>query len=101
MYDWVRNPFVGFSQNSLSMQEEGQLTDLQSDRTLKMKFNEVPLDMFWISIRRELPVMSAKAVKILLQFPTSYLREKAFSCLANMKNKDRNRLVSAEEELLV
>jgi hypothetical protein len=55
------------------MQEEGQLTELQCDRTLKMKLNEVPLDMFWISIRKGLPVMSAKAVKILLQFPTSYL----------------------------
>jgi hypothetical protein len=48
MYDWVRNHFVGFSQNSLSIQEEKQLAELQSDRALKMKFNEVPLDVFWI-----------------------------------------------------
>jgi hypothetical protein len=58
MYDWVRNPFVGFSQNSVSMQEEEQLTELQCDRTLNMKFNEVPLDVFWISIRKEYPVIS-------------------------------------------
>jgi hypothetical protein len=32
------------------MQEEEQRTELQCDRTLKMKFNEVPLDEFWISI---------------------------------------------------
>jgi hypothetical protein len=63
MYDWVRSPFVGFSQNSLSMQEEEQLTELQCDRTLKMKFNEVPLDGFRISTRKEYPVISAKAVK--------------------------------------
>jgi hypothetical protein len=43
MYDWVRNPFVGFSQNSLSTQQ--QLIELQYDRTLKMKFNVVPLDV--------------------------------------------------------
>jgi hypothetical protein len=66
-----------------------------------MKFNEVPLDMFWISIRTEYPVISEKAVKILLQFLTSYLCEQAFSCLTNIKNKDRNRLFSAEEKLLV
>jgi hypothetical protein len=48
MYDWFRNPFVGFLQNSLSMQEEEQLTELQCDRPLKMKFSEVPLHEFWI-----------------------------------------------------
>jgi hypothetical protein len=42
MYDRVRSPFVGFSQNpqhSQSMQEEEQLTELQCDRNLKMKFH--------------------------------------------------------------
>jgi hypothetical protein len=46
-------------------------------------------------------VASAKAGKILLKFSASYLREQAFSCLTNIKNKDRNRLLSFEEELLV
>jgi hypothetical protein len=74
MYDWVRNPFVEFSPNSqnlLCLQEE-ELTELQCDRTLKTKFNEVSPDVFWISIRKENPVISAKAVNILLQFSTSY-----------------------------
>jgi hypothetical protein len=88
MYDWVRNAFLVFSQNSLSMQEEEQLTELQCDRTLKMKFNEVRLDMFWISITEEYPMISAKAVKILLQFATSYICEQASSCLTNNKNKE-------------
>jgi hypothetical protein len=46
MYDWVRNAFVEFSQNSLSMQVEEQLTEVQTDRTLQMKFSEVPLMCF-------------------------------------------------------
>jgi hypothetical protein len=54
------------------MEEEGQLTELQRDRTLEMKLNEVSLDVFCISIRKEYPVISAKAAKILLQFSTSY-----------------------------
>jgi hypothetical protein len=64
MYDWVWNPFVQFSPNSqnlLSLQEE-ELTELQCDRTLKIKFNEVSPDVFWISIRTECPVISAKPV---------------------------------------
>jgi hypothetical protein len=44
-------------------------------------------------------VISAKAVKILLQISTSYLREQAISCPTNIKSKDRNHLLSFEEEL--
>jgi hypothetical protein len=66
-----------------------------------MKFNEVPLDLFWTSIRKEYPVISAIAVKILLQFSTSYLSEQVFTCLTNIKSKDRNHLLSVEEELRV
>jgi hypothetical protein len=54
MYDWVRNPFVGFSQNSLSLQEEEQLTELECDRSLEMKFDEIPLDVFSMSVRKEM-----------------------------------------------
>jgi hypothetical protein len=82
------------------MQEEEKLTELQCDRTLKMKFNEVPLDVFQISVRKEYLVISAKAVKILLQFST-YLCEQAFSCLTNIKGKERNHVRSLEEELSV
>jgi hypothetical protein len=56
------------------MQEEEKLGVLQCRSTLKMKFSEVPFDVFWISIRKEYPVISAKAAKILLQF-SSYLCE--------------------------
>jgi hypothetical protein len=51
---------------------------LQCDGTSKMKFNEVRLNVFSISIRKEYPVISANAVKILLQFSTSSLCEQAF-----------------------
>jgi hypothetical protein len=87
--DWVRNPLVEFSPNSqnlLSLQEE-QFTELECDQTLKIKFNDVSPDVFWISIRKECCVISAAAVNILLLFSTSYLCEQAFSCLTNTKRK--------------
>ena len=103
-YDWVRNPFTEFSpstENLLSLHEEEELSELQCDRTLKMKFNEVSLDKFWISAKQEYPVISVKALDVLLQFSTSYLCEQAFSCLTIIKSKSRNRLLSVEEELRV
>jgi hypothetical protein len=78
------------------MQEEKQLTELQGGRTLKMKFNEVPRNVSWISLRKEYPVISAKAMKILLQFSTSYLCKQSFSCLTDIRSKGRNRLLSVE-----
>jgi hypothetical protein len=83
------------------MQEEEQLTELQCICTLKMKFNYVPIDGFWISTRKDYPVISAEEVKILLQFSNSYLCEQAFSCLTKIKSKDRNHLLSIKEELQV
>jgi hypothetical protein len=68
MYDWVRNTFVEFSQNSgtlLGLQEQ-QLTELQFDQVLKIKFNDVTRDVFWISIKIKNFVISAKPVNILL-----------------------------------
>jgi hypothetical protein len=38
---------------------------------------------------------------ILLQFSTSYLCKQAFSCSTSIKSKDRNRLISVEDELFV
>jgi hypothetical protein len=90
------------SQNLLSLQEEEeQLTELQCNRTMKIKFNEVSPDVFRISITKEYPVISTKAVNIFLQFSTSYLCEQAFSCLTNIKSKERNRLLPVEEEMQV
>jgi hypothetical protein len=60
------------------MQEEEQLSELQCNRTLKMKFNEFPLDVFWISIRKEYPATSAKAVKNLSRFQILIFVNKLF-----------------------
>ncbi len=52
-YDWVRNPFTEFSpstENLLSLQEEE--------------------DKFWVSAKQECPVISVKALDVLLQFST-------------------------------
>jgi len=50
---------------------------------------------------QEYPPIAKKDIKVLLQFSTFYLCELGFSILNNIKNKKRERLQSAEEELRV
>jgi hypothetical protein len=47
------------------------------------------------------PAIHRKAMNIFLTFSTSYMCEQAFSCLTSMKRKDRNCLISVEDEIPV
>jgi hypothetical protein len=71
----VRDPFSESSTQpeNLTLREEEELCELQSDRTLKMSFTDLPLDKFWISLKEEYPAIHRKAKNILLQFSTTYI----------------------------
>ena len=52
-YDWMRNSFSAdaeMSTKELPLRIRENFFEVRSDRTLKLKFSEVQLDMFWISI---------------------------------------------------
>lgn len=92
-YSWVRNPFevdvMGVENDSAGLQEE--LLEMQGDAVLKERFARTSLTKFWAQLSGK-PVLSNEAEKALLPFPTTYLCEAGFSCLAVMKNKYRSRL---------
>ena len=101
-YDWVGSPFVEFepSEGQFSLTEE-ELASVSSDRKLKLKHSEFTLDAFWLLVKKEHPVIAQKALRLLLQFSTSYLCEFGFSALTTMKHKKRAQLLSVEDELRV
>jgi hypothetical protein len=99
VYDWVRDPVSEFSAQpeNLTLSKEEELCELQSDCTFKMRFTDLPLDKFWISVKEEYLAIQRKAMNILLQFSTSYMCEQAFSCLTSMKSKEKS-FISVEDE---
>jgi hypothetical protein len=95
-YDWVRNPYAMSSDATthLPMEKQEQLAELQSDRTLQLKYGELSLLKFWILSKGEYPATAEEAASTLLLFSTTYLCELGFSALTNIKNKKRERLLS-------
>jgi hypothetical protein len=59
-YDWVRNPFAVTSDviSHLELVEQEQFLELQSDSSLKLKFNELKLFQFWSFIKTEYPIIT-------------------------------------------
>jgi hypothetical protein len=101
-YDWVHNPYAVSPKptNNLPLEKE-QLAELQSDRTLQLKYGELSFLKFWMLAKEKYPEIAVEAVNTLVHFSTTYLNELGFSALTNMKNKKRERLLSLEQEIHV
>ena len=101
-YNWLGSPFVEFepSEEQLTLTEE-ELASVLSDRTLKLKHSELSLNAFWLLVEKEYPAIAQKALRLLVQFSTSYLCEFGFSALTTIKYKRRAQLLSVEDELRV
>ena len=76
---------------------EKNFFELRNDRTLRLKFRDIPLDEFWIAVGKEYKQISKKALEILLQFCTTYLCEQSFSTLMLIKNYKRSCLKEIDQ----
>lgn len=102
-HNWIRNPFVdnnATASHGFTSLEAEQFIDLSSDLTLKSIYNPNSLIAFWVNARREFPLVSRKALRILIPLATSYLCEADFSAVAVFKSKYRN-TIDVEREMRV
>ena len=81
---WVVNPFV------FPCQQHEELLDICNDIHLEEIFEKYGKEYFWIFLCKEGTAISKEALKLLCQFPNTYLCETAFSALTTIKNKNRS-----------
>ncbi|XP_060855696.1 protein FAM200A-like [Metopolophium dirhodum] len=91
---WVLRPF-SVDENvfpDTEIETKSQFLGLREDNTQKIDFYNTLLATFWRKIGGEYPLLSEKALKILIPFSTTYRCESGFSTMVTMKTKARNRL---------
>jgi hypothetical protein len=90
---WINNPFMeDINSCALNTHEKENLIELSSDVTLVSKHKTQSLSQFWISLEKEYPSLSYRAIKLSVVFSTTYLCEKTFSTMSVIKTKQRNRM---------
>jgi hypothetical protein len=87
--DWARDPF-GVFPTFLSLIAHKELTELKAAKSLKLKFREMSLGPFRLSVREEYSLVSETAVRILLSFSTIYefMRTGGFNAHENKNPED-------------
>lgn len=87
----IRDPFQReVSDVPDSMQEE--FLELKNDSVSKDLFNTKNLEEFWVSVQGSYPLLAENALRVLIQFSSTYLCEAGFSALVHVKTKFRNKL---------
>lgn len=99
---WILNPFLNAAINeaNLATKLKENLLELSADGMLHLEFKSENLDTFWLKRKTEYPELTTEALKCLIPFSTSYLCELAFSSMAQIKSKLRNRL-NLENDLIL
>ena len=87
---WVVNPFI------FTLSEQEELLDICNDINLEEIFEKNGKEYFWIFLCKEGTAIAKEALKLLCQFPNTYLCETAFSVLTTIKNKNRCCLKSVD-----
>ena len=86
---------------NLLTEEEEQLTELRNHGFYLSSFSEENLNDFWLSIVKKNPLISIKAIEILLPFASFWLCKFGFSALTEIKSKKRQRLLAIDDEMRV
>jgi len=101
--NWIWEPFeidiYKIHELELTSLVVDSLTNISTDSSLKIRFDQNLLEHFWFHVRKVYPKLSSKALKVLIPFFTTYFCEKAFSAFLYIKNKFQKRIDIVESEI--
>ena len=87
----IRDPFQRNVDDVPEAWQE-EFLDLKNDSAAKDAFQNMELEEFWTQVRGTYPLLATNALRILVQFSSTYLCETGFSALVHLKTKARNKL---------
>ena len=89
----ARNPFAfQFDISKISNDLQDELMEMRNDSSAYDLFDQKPLSQFQVSMQWSYAKISMAAVKIFTLFVSTYLCERGFSTLVQIKAKARNKL---------
>ena len=68
---WIMNPFQSAMTTGISTKADEELIDLFEDSSLEMNFSTRKLVQYWVSHQTSYPLISTKALKVLIAFSSS------------------------------
>ncbi|XP_068225357.1 protein FAM200A-like [Palaemon carinicauda] len=92
---WIYRPFSvkdsAISDTDVAAKVE--FYQIREDSQLRVDFAEQKLPKFWAKLKDHCPILSMRALTMLIQSPSTYRCEVGFSAMVALKMKARNRLV--------
>ncbi|XP_076359003.1 protein FAM200C-like [Tachypleus tridentatus] len=70
-----------------------EFLQIREDTLMKVDFSKQELPTFWATLKDDYPLLSMRALTILIQSPSTYRCEAGFSAMMALKTTARNRLV--------
>ena len=64
-----------------------------------MDYQNEELTAFWAKLEKEYPILSQRALNVLIPFATTYRCEAGFSALVSIKTKARNQLKDTDANI--
>ena len=101
-FEWIMNPFVykDYEYYNLAVPSENLLIEISNDKVQEANFKgSDTYSNYWVEVLQNsrYNCLATIALDKLVMMPTTYLAEKGFSALVDIKNKKRNRIIRVDE----
>ena len=98
---WVTKPFTVDEEiiEDSDIAAKLEFLALREDKSLEVDYQNEELITFWAKQEKEYPILSQRALNVLIPFATTYRCKAGFSALVAIKTKARNQLKDTDADM--